>query len=103
VWTTWCGPCRAELPHIQKLYDSMKDHLDLQVLTLNWDEDSGLVEPFLKEKGYKFPVVLAYGFLSSSFESGVPQTWIVDSQGRWQSTKWGFGGDNDWEEMVSRK
>src|ERR1700674_2230385 len=92
VWATWCGPCRVELPHIQKLYDKVKDRTDLQVLTLNDDEGSGLVEPFLKENGYTFPVLPAYGLISNMFASsfGIPQTWIIDSQGRWQWTEMGF-------------
>jgi cytochrome c-type biogenesis protein len=38
VWATWCGPCNAELPHLQKLYEALKDRPDLQILTFNVDE-----------------------------------------------------------------
>jgi thiol-disulfide isomerase/thioredoxin len=47
VWATWCGPCREELPHLQKLYEQVKNRDDIQVITLNVDEDLSLVEPFL--------------------------------------------------------
>jgi thiol-disulfide isomerase/thioredoxin len=105
VWATWCGPCQVELPHIQKLYQKVKDRLDLQILTLNDDENSGLIEPFLNEHGYSFPVLPAYGFISNVFASsfGIPQTWIIDSQGRWQWTEVGFGAESDWEDRVIRK
>jgi len=105
VWATWCGPCKVELPHIQKLYDRFKDSTDLQVLTLNFDEDLGVVEPFLKENGYRFPVLPAFGFVSNLLDSsvGIPQIWIVDSKGQWQWTQMGAGGLGDWEDAVTNK
>jgi thiol-disulfide isomerase/thioredoxin len=105
VWATWCGPCQAELPHIQKLYDRLRDSADLLVLTVNVDEDLGLVEPYLKEKGYGFPVLPGYGFVSNVLNAspGIPQTWIVDSKGLWQWTQMGFGAATDWEDIVTNK
>lgn len=105
VWATWCGPCQAELPHIQKLHDGLRDNPDLLVLTLNIDENLGPVGPYLKEKGYRFPVLPAYGFVSNVLDSaiGIPQTWIVDPKGQWQWTEVGFGAENDWEETVTKK
>src|SRR5690606_27622587 len=35
VWTTWCGPCRAEMPGLQKLYERWKDREDRIVLTIS--------------------------------------------------------------------
>ena len=83
----------------------MKDRTDLQVLTLCDDEDSGLVEPFLKENGYTFPVSPAYGLISNMFASsfGIPQTWIIDSQGRWQWTELGFTAESNWEDSIILK
>ena len=73
VWATWCGPCQSEQPKLQKLYDQVKDRSDVQILTFNIDEDAGLVAPFLKEKGYTFPVVVAYNYVNSLLDSiGIP-------------------------------
>jgi len=49
VWATWCGPCQRELPHIEKLYEKVKERPDLQILTLPIDQDLGAVAPFMKE------------------------------------------------------
>ena len=49
VWATYCGPCQAELPHLEKLYRKLKDRSDLQILTLTIDEDLGAVPPFMNE------------------------------------------------------
>jgi thiol-disulfide isomerase/thioredoxin len=52
LWATWCGPCQAELPEFQKLYNKVKDRPDVQVISFNMDSDLGLVAPFMKEKGW---------------------------------------------------
>jgi thiol-disulfide isomerase/thioredoxin len=104
VWATWCGPCRAELPHIDKLYQMTKDRKDIQVVTFNLDENPGLVQPFLSEHQYQFPVLLAHSFVNSMLVSiGIPQDWIVDPNGKWVSTLTGFGSENDWEGSVIRR
>ncbi|HLY40181.1 MAG TPA: redoxin domain-containing protein [Terracidiphilus sp.] len=106
LWATWCGPCQAELPHLEKLYEKTKDRKDIQVLTFDLDEDLGVVAPYLKEKGYTFPVLPAYSTVVSLLDGfAIPQTWIVDPQGVWQSKQIGFSGgsDADFEkEMLQR-
>ena len=104
LWATWCGPCNAELPHLQKLYDQMKDSPDFQILTFNVDEDLGAVEPFLKEKGYTFPVLAAYSFARGILDvNGIPQNWVVDPMGVWRWTQIGFLEGQNWaDDMVKR-
>jgi thiol-disulfide isomerase/thioredoxin len=106
LWATWCGPCQAELPHLEKLYEKVKDRKDIQILTLDLDEDLGVVAPYLKEKGYTFPVLPAFSTVVSLLDGfAIPQTWLVDSQGIWQSKQIGFSGgsDADFEaEMLQR-
>jgi thiol-disulfide isomerase/thioredoxin len=104
VWATWCGPCQAELPHLEKFYEKVKNRSDLQVLTFDIDENLGLVAPYLKEKGYTFPVLPAFstGVLD---DFAVPQTWVVDARGvwRWKQTGYVDGSDADFEkELLGR-
>ena len=104
LWATWCGPCNAELPHFQKLYEKVKDRPDFQILTFNIDEDLGLVEPFVKEKGYTFPVLPAYSLVVNLLDGySIPQNWVVDPAGAWRWTQIGFDGAPDWiESMIQR-
>jgi thiol-disulfide isomerase/thioredoxin len=104
LWATWCGPCNAELPHLEELYKKVKDRSDVQILTFNIDTDLGLVEPFMKEKGFTFPVLPAYSLVMGLLDGvGIPQNWIVDPQGKWRWTQLGFGGEPDWTgEMIQR-
>ncbi len=105
VWATWCGPCNAELPHLQKLYEQVKDRSDIAVLTLNIDQEIGMVEPFLKEKKYTFPVLPAEKYVTDLLESvGVPQNWIIDTKGKWQWTQVGFNeAESDWASTILDK
>jgi thiol-disulfide isomerase/thioredoxin len=106
LWATWCGPCMNEMPHFQKLYDMTKDRSDIQVLSFNVDEDLGLVAPFVKEKGFTFPVIPAYDLVMSLRDSGfgIPQNWLVDPTGKWRSLQLGFNpSETDWESMVLTK
>jgi thiol-disulfide isomerase/thioredoxin len=96
LWATWCGPCQAELPHLQKFYEKVKDRKDIQVLTFDIDEDLGLVEPYLKEKGYTFPVLPAYSTVVSLLDGfAIPQNWLVDAHGNWQLKQIGYGGGSE--------
>jgi thiol-disulfide isomerase/thioredoxin len=97
LWATWCGPCNAELPQLQKLYEQAKGRSDIQVLTFNIDEDLGLVEPFMKEKGYTFPVVPAYSYVVNLLDGyAIPQNWLLDPKGQWTWTQIGYGSDDAW-------
>lgn len=104
LWATWCGPCNAELPHLEDLYKKVKDRTDVQILTFNIDEDLGLVEPFMKDKGYTFPVLPAFSLVMGLLDGvGIPQNWIVDPQGKWRWTQIGFGAEPDWAgAMIQR-
>jgi thiol-disulfide isomerase/thioredoxin len=105
VWATWCGPCQAELPKLEKLYEKVKDRSDLQIVTLNIDQELGLVAPFVKEKGFTFPVLPAYSFVLSLLDSvGIPQNWIIDPKGAWRLTQLGYdASDAQWAETMIAK
>ncbi len=106
LWATWCGPCNAELPHLEKFYEKVKDRTDIQVLTFNIDEDLGLVAPYLKDKGYTFPVLPAYSVVVSLLDGyAIPQNWIVDPKGTWRWSQIGYGGgtDADFQEEMLQK
>jgi peroxiredoxin len=58
-WATWCTPCQAEMPHLQRFYDTYKDQ-GFTVLSINTDDarSSSQVKPLVKSKGLTFPVLL---------------------------------------------
>jgi peroxiredoxin/outer membrane lipoprotein-sorting protein len=54
-WATWCGPCRAELPSIEKLRTEFGD--SVQFYGVN-DEEASTVKKFVKDKNMQMPVLL---------------------------------------------
>lgn len=59
LWATWCPPCRAEMPAIEKVYQEYKDQ-GFVVLAINmtYQDDPFAVMPFVQEHGLTFPILL---------------------------------------------
>lgn len=89
------------MPHVQKLYDKIKDRKDIQIITFNVDDNIGLVGPFLKQNNYTFPVIPAEFLVHSLVPSlGIPLNWIADTNGVVRLEKVGFGGEEKWADEV---
>jgi hypothetical protein len=86
------------LPRLQKLVDQYKNRPDVQFLTLNMDENPGLIEPFLKEHKLAFTVLPAYGYVRDTLKvNGIPQNWIVDSNCVVRLKGIGYDSTEKWE------
>jgi thiol-disulfide isomerase/thioredoxin len=106
VWATWCGPCRAEHPDFQKLYEKMKDRSDIAVLSLNVDQEVGLVAGYMSEFHYTFPVVLGKEVLSAVVGGGeiaIPQNWFLGPNAKIEWTQMGYLPDPNWQSMMAGK
>ncbi|MCH8852626.1 MAG: redoxin domain-containing protein [Planctomycetes bacterium] len=78
-WATWCGPCRASIPHMNKLHDRWKDK-DVVVIGLT-DERPEDVRQFVRETGIRYAV--GAGSLSG-FDYGVdsiPHAFVIAGDG----------------------
>ena len=83
-WATWCGPCKAALPHTQKVSKrSEAANGKLVVLAVNSGEDKATVKAFMKSKGYTFRVPLdAAGKASEKYGvDGIPAFFVVNKKG----------------------
>jgi peroxiredoxin len=58
LWTTWCPPCREEMPSMQRLYERLKGR-GFVLLAVSQDEaGKAAVEPFVRDLGLTFPVLI---------------------------------------------
>lgn len=57
-WATWCPPCKAELPHFEKLYGEYGDRVEFMMvdMTDGVRDTVESVEEFISDNGYTFPV-----------------------------------------------
>ena len=78
LWASWCSPCRAELPYVQKLYERFKDRNDVAVVALNLDDDPKNMDVALKELRLALPSVSARNFAADLVPmAGIPENWII--------------------------
>ena len=56
-WATWCPPCRAEMPSMERLYRKFKDK-GLVILAVNLHEQAKAVRRFVAAQKLSFPVLL---------------------------------------------
>ena len=84
LWASWCPPCRAEMPALQTLHESLQDK-GLVVLGVNaTDQDSeAAARAFVEAQGLTFPIVLDVdGEASRAYAlQALPSTFIVDRRG----------------------
>lgn len=89
-WGIWCGWCVQEMPEFQKLHEKYASDPDVAILTIDNDENPDDVPPWMKEKGYTFPVLLDDGYVSKAGVSAFPTTWFLDREGRKAFVKIGW-------------
>jgi peroxiredoxin len=82
-WATWCPPCRVEMPSMETLYQRYKDQ-GLVMLAVNLRENDGVVQQFIREHGYTFPVLVDRDGRTGSIYGieAIPTTFIIDREGR---------------------
>ena len=84
-WATWCGPCKEEMPHLQKMYGELEKE-GLVVLSISTDDarSASKVKPYIMKMGYTFPVLLdrdstVIGAYNPS--KTLPYTVVIDANG----------------------
>jgi len=81
-WATWCPPCRAEMPAIQKVYDQYADQ-GFTVLAVDVGEGDAQVAAFADERGLSFPILMDRdGAISTRYQvRAMPSTFFIDREG----------------------
>ena len=84
LWTTWCPPCRAEMPAIEKVYNEYKDQ-GFVVLAVNmtYQDAYSDIAPFIDEYGLTFPVLLdETSAVGTAYQlRSLPSSFFIDREG----------------------
>ncbi len=82
-WATWCGPCKQEMPHLNRLYDKYRKS-GFTLLGVNVDDDPRQAVALAERMGLKFPVLLdADKAVIKRYDMGsMPATVLIDRDGR---------------------
>lgn len=82
-WATWCGPCKEEMPALQRLQQSLKaDRFELLAVTT--DQQKEAIDGFVKALGLAFPIILdETKDVSAAFGvRGLPTTVLIGKNGQ---------------------
>jgi len=80
IWATWCAPCRAEMPSLQRLYERVRQQ-GIAVLCVS-NEKPEQVKQFLKDKSFQFPLYSHTAPLPPIFAStALPTTYVLSEDG----------------------
>lgn len=92
-WATWCGPCVAAMPHIQKVHEQFAEKL-VSVIGVNQDgpQTANRVEPFLKQTKVTFRQFLdPKAKVGRKYNvNGIPCTFVIDQAGVVQAVHQGL-------------
>lgn len=57
-WATWCGPCIAQMPHVEELYQATKDDDKVSIVGVNVFDDTPVekLKAFIQKKGVTYPM-----------------------------------------------
>ena len=96
-WATWCGPCKANIPHLTELAHQYKDQVSIAGISI-WESTDPTdfaylpkVENFVKEQGDKMDYHVAVdgphnevanAWMAAAGEKGIPASFIVGKDGR---------------------
>jgi thiol-disulfide isomerase/thioredoxin len=82
-WGTWCKPCVAELPEMQRFYERMKARNDIVLMTVACSDQEPLVRAFMTRNRYAFPVAMADQTIEKQFRvNEYPTKVLITPQGR---------------------
>lgn len=96
VWATWCKPCVAELPSLERLANILPQKR-FAVVTVTDEEEPTVASFVAKQRLDQLPVYLLVDDLPRPFvSSGVPRTFVVDPRG--EIVMHQFGGPHKWDD-----
>src|SRR5690554_984989 len=81
LWATWCPPCVAEMPSINKMYNAI-DKDKVEVLMISFDRKFEKAIDYKKRNNFDFEVYAPIAAMPRMYESqSIPTTYVINSKG----------------------
>lgn len=81
-WATWCPPCRAEMPSLNRLVKTFENDKDVVFLFVSEDEELSKAQDYLRSHQYRLPLYSTRGDGTGNYYSGIlPTTLVFDKAG----------------------
>jgi peroxiredoxin len=100
-WATWCPPCKAEMPSMNKLYNEIKAR-GFEVIAVSTDNSLSTVKDFLAKNRLDFPVLFDENktVARQYHVFSMPATFLIDRNGMIVDK---FFGEEEWTDPDIRK
>ncbi len=100
-WASWCGPCREEMPAMERLYNKYKKR-GFVILAINHMEKKEKAKSFMEEMNLTFPALLDIdGRVSKLFNIyGLPYSLFIDKKGKVRGVAL---GSREWDDHGARE
>ncbi|TPW12820.1 MAG: thiol-disulfide isomerase-like protein [Halothiobacillaceae bacterium] len=102
-WASWCGPCRQEMPLLDKLYQQYKE-LGFVLLGVNVEEDSSKAKELLQDVTVSFPILFdEKNSVSTQYKLvAMPSTVLVDRDGNMRYFHAGYrpGDEAEYDKLI---
>ena len=94
-WATWCAPCQAEMPAMQRLYEQLREE-GFELLAVSVDDEPTQVASFRDRLGITFPILLDPDEEVSRLyqTTGYPESLLIDREGRLVER---YVGEREWD------
>ena len=107
-WATWCGPCKRELPDLSQLSKDLSNK-DFKLIGISVDENPAALDNFLRSNTLSYTVLHEPGKLVEKYmsvtggsENVIPQTYIIDKNGKIVETLLGSRSKDDFLRIVNK-
>jgi peroxiredoxin len=103
-FATWCGPCLAELPHVEKeVFRKYGDRKDFALIVIGREHTAQELDKFKKEKGLSFPMAAdpKRGIYSKYAKEYIPRNFVVGKDGKIKWVSVGYS-ESDFQKLIRK-
>ena len=95
-WATWCPPCRAEMPSLQRAWEQVRGD-GIELIAINVGESEGTIQRYLEQVpiGFPLPMDRDSKVVQQWPIRGLPTTFVVDPEGR---LAYKAAGEREWDD-----